>query len=198
MVTNLRYLENATHDGGPNVVFARVNDDPVTVAARVAKATKVDGTAVRNIREQTQQTVSSITTVDLTGIAKIESVFVVLLAAAAMGLFVGLGLAERRHEFATMAALGISLRQISAFLWSESALVLVAALLLASALGWLLARMLVAMLQHVFDPPPDALAVPWTFLVLLATAAIGATVVASGLAVRGIRRLPLGEILREQ
>jgi putative ABC transport system permease protein len=198
MVTNLRYLENATHDGGPNVVFARVNDDPVTVAARVAKATKADGTAVRDIREQTQQTVSSITTVDLTGIARIESVFVVLLAAAAMGLFVGLGLAERRHEFATMAALGVSIRQISAFLWSESALVLGAALVLAAALGWLLARMLVAMLQHVFDPPPDALAVPWTFLVLLAAAAIGATVVASGLAVRGIRRLPLGEILREQ
>ena len=198
MVTNLRYLEHATHDGGPNVVLARVHDDPTTVAARVAKATKADGTAVRNIRDQTQQTVSSITTVDLTGIAKIESVFVVLLAAAAMGLFVGLGLAERRHEFATMAALGVSLRHISAFLWSESALVLGAALLLASALGWLLARMLVAMLQHVFDPPPDSLAVPWTFLVLLATAAIGAAVVASGLAVRGIRRLPLGEILREQ
>jgi putative ABC transport system permease protein len=198
MVTNLRYLENATHDGGPNVVFARVNDDPVTVAARVARATKGDGTAVRNIREQTQQTVSSITTVDLTGIAKIESVFIVLLAAVAMGLFVGLGLSERRHEFATMAALGVPLRQISAFLWSESALVLGAALLLAAALGWLLARMLVAMLQHVFDPPPAALAVPWTFLVLLAAAAIGATVVASGLAARGIRRLPLGEILREQ
>jgi putative ABC transport system permease protein len=58
--------------------------------------------------------------------------------------------------------------------------------------------MLVAMLQHVFDPPPDTLAVPWTFLGLLAAAAIGATVVASGLAVRSIRRLPLGEILREQ
>ena len=159
-----------------------MNGNPVAVARRVAAATKVDGTAVRNIREQTQQTVSSITTVDLTGIAKIESVFAVLLAAAAMGLFVGLGLAERRHEFATMAALGVSLRQISAFLWSESALVLGAGLLLAAGLGWLLARMLVAMLQHVFDPPPDTLAVPWTFLGLLAAAAIGATVVASGLA----------------
>lgn len=198
MVTNLRYLKTAAHDAGPNVVFARTSGDPVAVAGRVAAATRADGTAVRNIRQQTQQTVSSITTVDLTGIARIESVFAVLLAAAAMGLFVALGLAERRQELATMAALGASLRQISAFLWSEAALVLGAGLVLAAALGWLLAQMLVAMLQHVFDPPPDSLAVPWGFLGLLAAAAIGAAVVAVGLAVLHIRRLPLGEILREQ
>lgn len=198
MVANLHYLETAARDGGPNVVFARASGDPVAVAARVAAATRSAGTSVRNIRQQTQQTVSSITTVDLTGIAKIESVFAVLLAAAAMGLYVGLGLAERRQEFATMAALGATLRQISAFLWSEAALVLGAALVLAGGLGWLLAQMLVAMLQHVFDPPPDALATPWAFLGLLSTSAVGAAAAACALAGRGIRRLPLGEILREQ
>src|SRR5262249_27875256 len=150
------------------------------------------------IREQTQQTVSSITTIDLTGIAKIESAFAVALAAAAMGLFVGLGVAERRREFATMAALGASIRQISAFLWSEAAVVLGAGLLLAAGLGWLLARMLVAMLQHVFDPPPDTLAVPWAFLLTLAAAAIGAGVLAGAIGMRSIHRLPLGQILREQ
>ena len=53
---------------------------------------------------------------------------------------------------------------------------LAAALALAALLGWLLAEMLVAMLQHVFDPPPDHLAVPWAFL--------------GGLAGSGGRRLP--------
>ncbi len=93
-----------------------------------------------------------------------------------MALFVAVGLAERRHELATMAALGASLRRAAAFLWSEAALVLAAALALAALLGWLLAEMLVAMLQHVFDPPPDHLAVPWAFL--------------AGLAARRRRRLP--------
>ena len=54
------------------------------------------------------------------------------------------------------------------------------------------------MLQHVFDPPPDHLAAPWLFLVGLAGAdVLGAllTTVAAGLR---LRRLPLGEILREQ
>ena len=97
-----------------------------------------------------------------------------------------------------MLALGASLQRTAAFLWSEVALVLTAALGLAALLGWLLTEMLVAMLQHVFDPPPDHLAAPWFFLVGLAGAAVlGAllTTVAAGLR---LRRLPLGEILREQ
>ena len=71
-------------------------------------------------------------------------------------------------------------------------------LALAVGLGWLLSEMLVAILQHVFDPPPDTLAVPWGFLAGLAGAAILATLLATVFAGRGLRRLPLGEILREQ
>src|SRR5262249_57339270 len=112
------------------------------------------GTLVKNIRQQTAQTVSSITTVDLSGISRIEEAFALALAAAAMALFVAVGVAERRQEFATMAALGASLRQIAAFLWSEAALVVAAALALAALLRWLLAEMLLAVLQDVLDPPP--------------------------------------------
>ena len=198
MVANLTYLSAAARDGGPNVVFARVGGDPVAVAQRIAAATSADGTSVRNIRQQTQQTVSSITAVDLNGIARIESFFAVLLGAGAMGLFVALGLGERRQEFATMAALGAPLKQIAAFLWSEAALVLGASIVLAVGLGWALSMMLVAMLQHIFDPPPDTLAIPWLFLGALFAAAIAASLVACLAAARGIRRLELGEILREQ
>ncbi len=198
MVTNSAYLQAAAHDPGPNVIFARTSGDPAAVAARIAQATKASGTAVKNIRQQTRQTVSSITTVDLTGISRIEELFAIVLAAAAMGLFVAIGLGERRHEFATMAALGSSLREIGAFLWTEAALVLGAGLALAAGLGWLLSTMLVAMLQHVFDPPPDALAIPWTFLAELAGAAGAAGLLASLFAIAGIRRLELGAILREQ
>src|SRR5438046_4832232 len=115
-----------------------------------------------------------------------------------MALFVAVGLAERRHELATMAALGASLRRAAGFLWSEAALVLVAALALAALLGWLLAAMLVAMLRHVFDPPPDHLAVPWTFLAVLGLTAVAGGLLAAALAALQIRRLPLGAVLREQ
>jgi putative ABC transport system permease protein len=198
MVANLGYLSAASHSGGPNVIFAKTSGDPRAVAHRVASATSSAGTEVHDITEQTAKTTSSITTVDLTGISAIEQAFAIALAAAAMGLFVALGIAERRKELAVMAALGAPLRSVGAFLWTEAALVLGAGLALAAGLGWLLSEMLVAMLQHVFDPPPDALAIPWAFLGALAGAAILATAVATWLAARGLRRLPLGSILREQ
>jgi putative ABC transport system permease protein len=97
-----------------------------------------------------------------------------------------------------MAALGASLRDIGAFVRSEAALVLGGAAVLAVFLGWLLSMMLVALLRHVFDPPPDHLAIPWTFLGELGGAALLGGVVAALLAGRGLRRLPLGSILREE
>lgn len=198
MVANVAYLEHVTHDPGPNVVLVRASGDPTALGRRIAAATGRYGTTVNDIRRQTAQTVSSITTVDLRGISRIEEAFVIVLAMAAMALQVAVGLAERRQEFATMSALGASLRRTAAFLWSEAVLVLVAALALASLLGWLLAEMLVAMLQHVFDPPPDHLAVPWLFLAGLGGAATAGCLAAAAIAALQIRRLPLGAILREE
>lgn len=47
---------------------------------------------------------------NLSGIGHLEEAFAIVLAAAAMWLFVGLAVSERRHEFATMAAVGASKR----------------------------------------------------------------------------------------
>ncbi|MDX6495856.1 MAG: putative transport system permease protein, partial [Gaiellales bacterium] len=198
MVTNRAYLQQVTHDPGPNVVFAKAGGDPAAVAARVAATVKPFGASVKNIQQQVEQTTSSITTVDLNGISRIEQLFAVVLAAAAMALFVALSMAERRHEFAAMTAVGASLRDVGAFLWSEAAMVLGASLALAAGLGWLLSEMLVAMLQHVFDPPPDALTVPWQFLIELGLAAIVSGVLAVALTLRVLGRMRLGAILREQ
>jgi putative ABC transport system permease protein len=198
MVANRDYILGATHDPGSNVVFAKTSGDPSTVAARIAAATKQRGAIVKNIRDQTVQTVSSITTVDLRGISKIESAFAIVLAAAAMALYVGVALVERRQEFATMAALGKTPSKIVAFVWSELALIVVASSALAAFLGWLLAKMLVAMMQHAFDPPPDHLALPWGSFAALLVATLGGAVVATLLATAAVRRLPLGAVLREE
>jgi putative ABC transport system permease protein len=197
MVTNQSYLNGLTHSG-PNVVFAKTNQSPPAVASRIATATAPLGTEVKNIDQQTAQTVTSITTVDLTGISHLEEAFAIVLVAAATCVFVLSAVAERRHEFATMTAVGASLREVAAFVWSEVGMVLIAAGALAAGLGWLLARMLVAMLTHVFDPPPDHLAIPWGFLGLLYAVALLAGVVGSKVAQGAIGRLPLGRILRER
>jgi hypothetical protein len=54
------------------------------------------------------------------------------------------------------------------------------------------------MLQHVFDPPPDVMTVPWRFLAELGLGSIGSGVIAIALTLRSLSRLPLGAILREQ
>jgi putative ABC transport system permease protein len=197
MVANLSYLQAADHGGGPNIIFVATTADPASVARRVAAMTSDMGTSVKDIRQQAAQTASSITTVDLGGIRDIEEIFAIALAAAAMSLFVGLALSERRRELAMMAAVGAPLSRIAAFLWSEAALVLALSLALAASLGLLLSLMLIAMLQHVFDPPPDHLAIPWGYLGGLAAATTGAAILAVALAAGGLRRLSLGAVLRE-
>jgi putative ABC transport system permease protein len=197
MVANLAYLEKASNGAGPNVVLARASA-PKATARRVAAATRGSGAQVKDIQAQATQTASSITTVSLDDISRIEEAFCIVLAAAAMGLFVALALVERRSELATMAALGAPARRIGRYVWSEAALVLVAAALLAAGLGWLLSEMLVALLTHAFDPPPDSLALPWSFLGELALGTLGASALAVWLAGRRLRRLPLSRILREQ
>ena len=197
MVANLSYLAAADQAGGPNVVFAKASDPPVA-AARIAAATRGDGAIVKSITQQAQETVSSITTVDLRSISKILEAFTVLLAGAAMALFVALEQSERRHEFATMAALGARHREIRGFALSEAGLVLVAGVALAAGLGLLLSVMLIAMLQHAFDPPPDSLAIPWRYLAELFGGALLGTGIAAGIAAIAQARMPLGAILREQ
>jgi putative ABC transport system permease protein len=56
----------------------------------------------------------------------------------------------------------------------------------------------VAMLQHVFDPPPDHLSIPWAFLGELTGAAVIATALAAAITASRLRKLPLGRLLREQ
>ena len=157
MVANLRLPEAAAHDGGPNVVFARTSGDPAARrAARGGARRRPTGRPSGTSPSRPQQTVSSITTVDLTGIAASRASSPSLLAAAAMALVrrprrsPSDGRSSRRWPRSAPRS-----AQIAAFLWCEAALVLAAALALAAGLGWLLAEMLVAMLQHVFDPPPD-------------------------------------------
>jgi putative ABC transport system permease protein len=197
MVANLAYLDAVTHGAGPNVVLARASGDAAAAGRRVAAAIAGSGAGVRTIAEQTQQTTSSITTVDVTAISRIEEAFAVTLAVA-IGLCVQIAVTERRREFATMAALGVPLRQVTAFPCSEAALILVVGAPLATGRGLLLAAMLTAMPTHVFDPPPDHLTIPWSYLAALGASASGAGLAATLIAARSVRGLALGAILRER
>jgi len=198
MVANLPYLLKVTHDPGPNVVLAQTSGDPSKIARAVATRVTAKGAIVKNISDQTTQTASSITTVGLRGVSRIEEAFALLLAAGALVLYAVMAFAERRQELATMAALGKKARGIARFIWTEITLIVVVAAALASVLGWILAEMLIAMMQHAFDPPPDHLAIPWGFLGALALVVVAGAALAAVVAERSVARMPLGAVLREE
>ena len=139
---------------------------------------------------------SSLTAVDLAGLTRVELAFALLLSAAAGGLVLALGLAERRRTFAIATALGGTGRQLRAFVFGETAIILAGGLTGGAAIGMPLSRMLVKVLTGVFDPPPSALSVPWPYLTAVAACTVVALALASAAAVRAARR-PAIAVLRE-
>lgn len=148
---------------------AAVAADVSTVVGTTAKVTEI-GTSRSAIG-------SSLTSVDLAGLTRIELGFAVLLASAASGLLLALGFAERRRMFGIAAALGARSAQLAGFLVAEATVVLVAGLTFGAVTGALLTGMLVKVLTGVFDPPPAAVAVPWGYLVTVVAVVVGLVLV---------------------
>ncbi|MEH0608992.1 FtsX-like permease family protein [Streptomyces scabiei] len=146
---------------------------------------------------QTRGTVgTSLTSVDLAGLTRIELAFAVLLAAGAGGLVLALGLAERRRTFAIATVLGARARHLRGMVLTEALLLAAGGLAGGALIGWALSQMLVKVLTGVFDPPPAGLSVPGAYLALTGTAAVAAIVAAALNGIRTTRR-PAVEELRD-
>jgi putative ABC transport system permease protein len=139
---------------------------------------------------------SNLTAVELSGLTRVELGFALVLAVAASGLALGLGFRERRRTFAIAAALGARRRQLGGFVWGESLFVAGGGLVLGAALGAGITWLLVKVLTGVFDPPPDAVAVPWGYLGALLALVAGAVAAAGALTLRALSR-PAIETLRD-
>ncbi|MFF8950668.1 FtsX-like permease family protein [Streptomyces sp. NPDC014940] len=146
---------------------------------------------------QTRGTVgTSLTSVDLAGLTRIELAFAVLLAAGAGGLVLALGLAERRRTFAVATVLGAKSGQLRGMVLTEALLLAAGGLAGGALIGWALSEMLVKVLTGVFDPPPASLAVPGGYLALTAGAAVVAVLAAALNGIRSAGR-PAVEELRD-
>ncbi|MFE2580103.1 FtsX-like permease family protein [Streptomyces sp. NPDC059378] len=139
---------------------------------------------------------TSLTSVDLAGLTRIELAFAVLLAAGAGGLVLALGLAERRRTFAIATVLGATKRQLRGMVLTEALLLAATGLAAGALIGWALSQMLVKVLTGVFDPPPATLAVPGVYLALTGLAAVTAVLAAALNGIRSSRR-PAVEELRD-
>jgi len=168
LVANQSYIAQQTGSAAVETLLVRTNahGSPVAIGNQVrALLGPVSGATVRDIEAQHHLISSGLTSISLRGLSRIELVFAVVLAAAGAALVLFLGFEERRRALAITSALGATPRQLGAFTWSEVGIVLLGGIAAGTALGWLLASMLIRLLTGVFDPPPDAASVPWLYLV---------------------------------
>ncbi len=183
-VANADYVARAT--GNP-AVGAWLVDTGGSNQLAVAQALRQQlGTtaAVSDITSTRSTVGSSLTSVNLAGLTRLELGFAVLLAAAAAGLVLAVGLAERRRALAIIAFLGARTRQLRGFVIAEAAVVLLAGLAGAAVISWALSQMLIRVLTGVFDPPPSAAAVPWGYLAGTGLAVVAASVIAATVVAR--------------
>ncbi|MDS0859806.1 ABC transporter permease [Burkholderia pseudomultivorans] len=197
LVANARYVAMQTNASGAEVVLLKTSRPPSSVAAEARNVVAgLPGVKVTDL-DQTQHVIgSSLTSVDLGGLTRLELGFAILMTAGATGLILSVGLADRRRMFAILSALGAKPRQLGAFLWSEACLLFVAGSVVGTFAGFALAWMLVKLLTGVFDPPPEMPSVPWLYLAAL----IGVALLAVVLAVTGAlreTRVPAVQRMRE-
>ncbi|MFD5662668.1 FtsX-like permease family protein [Streptomyces hirsutus] len=195
-VANASYIAKAT---GSDAVGAFLLDTGGTHQKQIADKLRhhLGTSATVTDLTQTRGTVgTSLTSVDLAGLTRIELGFAVLLAAGAGGLVLALGLAERRRTFAIATVLGARSRQLRGMVLTEALLLTAGGLAGGALIGWALSEMLVKVLTGVFDPPPAGLSVPAAYLILTAGAAVAAVLAAALNGIRSAGR-PAVEELRD-
>jgi putative ABC transport system permease protein len=197
LVANASYVAQQTgsDDVGAFLIDTGGRDQPAVAAAIRDKV----GTAatVTDITQVRAQVGSSLASVDLGGLSRLELTFAVLLAAAAGGLVLAARLAERRRSLAIFSVLGGRRRQIRGLVLSEAAVVTAGGLVGGALVAWGLSVMLVKVLTGIFDPPPSVIAVPLGYLGV-AVAAVLAALTAAALGGTRAPTRPAVEELREQ
>ena len=197
LVTNASYVAAQTGTGAAEIVLLRAQRqgaiDSIAAAARRI-VHDLPGAHVTTIVETQRKIGSSLTAVDLRTLTALELAFAIVFVAAATGLMLALGFAERLRTFAVLAALGAKSRQLLAFLAAEAVVVVVAGAAFGIALGFGIAQVLVKVLTGVFDPPPEALVIPWPYIAGLIAAAAASTVLAVAITARATRASVIGAL----
>lgn len=192
LVANARYVAEQTGANTAEIVLVRAATSPESVAASVRTvAASMPGLEVGDLGAARKIIGSSLTAVDLGGLTRLELAFALLAIAGATGLVLALGLADRRRTYAILSLLGAKPRQLGSFLWSEALLMFVAGTVIGTLAGLGIAWTLVKLLTGVFDPPPEALQVPWAYLSAMTATAFLSVVAAVVGALRETRRSPI-------
>jgi len=183
LVANASYVAQQTHDASTGTYLVDTATGQEANVAAAARNLLGPSALVTDINQTRGLIGSSLTSVDLHGLTRVELVLAVLLVLASSALIMGLGVAERRRALAVASVLGARRRQLTLMASSGAAVATAIGLVAGALLSVAMSRMLVKVLSGVFDPPPSTLAVPWGYAAVVLASA-GAATLAAALAAR--------------
>jgi putative ABC transport system permease protein len=140
---------------------------------------------------------SSLAALNIRGLLTLDSAYGMAMAATAITIFVFGLLLQRRREYVTLRAQGMLIGKIRSLLVTESVGVAVVGAGLGALVGAGMAYFLVTVLRPLFVLRPEVV-LPRADIVLLAALVLAVSVIASLAATTLIRRLPPGELLRDE
>jgi putative ABC transport system permease protein len=187
IVANTDYIAARTHSDAVGTFLIDTGGHDISGVARRVSAVVGTSGHVGTLLDARGLVGSSLTSVDLSRLTRLELAFALLLAMAAGGLVLGLGLAERERGIALVTSLGASVRQTRRLAATEPVYVLLVGTVTGLAAGWALAYLTVKVLTGVFDPPPTSLAVPWTYLAAVVAGAVASVLAVTVLVTRRAR-----------
>ncbi|MBJ7608066.1 MAG: FtsX-like permease family protein [Candidatus Dormibacteraeota bacterium] len=141
---------------------------------------------------------STLSALNIDGLARLEGLYTVLLSALGIAIFVFGLLLRRRKEHITLRALGMRMRQLVALIVAEALLVAVASIVLGALVGTAMALIFVQILRPLFTIPPTGVTVPALSVTVLLALVLVVAVAASLVAGAVLRRTRLVDVLREE
>jgi ABC-type antimicrobial peptide transport system permease subunit len=157
-----------------------------------ADALQIDTRATALDKDQ-----SSLAALNIRGLLTLDSAYALAMAATAITIFVFGLLLQRRREYVTLRAQGMRIGKIRSLLVTESVGVVVVGAVIGALVGAVMAYFLVTVLQPLFVLQPEVV-IPRADIGLLAALVLVVSLVASLAATTLIRRLPPGELLRDE
>jgi putative ABC transport system permease protein len=140
---------------------------------------------------------SSLAALNIRGLLTLDSAYGLAMAATAITIFVFGLLLQRRREYVTLRAQGLLIGKIRSLLVTESVVVAVVGAGIGALVGAGMAYFLVTVLHPLFVLRPEVV-LPRADIVLLAALVLAVSIIASLAATTLVRRLPPGELLRDE
>lgn len=202
LVVDIDLFQEATGLERVDFFLAQAADDGRAGLARAATALRSGPGASEPIHVDSSETAldkdqSSLTALNILGLVRLDSLYVVLMSVATIAIFVFGLMLHRRREYVGLRALGMRIRELRAIVLAEAALVALLGVTIGVLVGIAVGALTVRVLRALFILEP-AVSFPVGRIALLAALALAAALVSGLAATEILRRLKPTEVLREE